>query len=208
MTSDLLPTSPGPPKAVSRANAYHVLARALAPPGEWEADLPVALEDHFGTLPDPLPDLATDAAREVASALEDRDRVGAAHARLFLGPFEILASPYASTYLAPEGRLMGEVSLDAARAYAEAGLGPGSRPREVPDHVCLELEFMYCLAFEEATTADPIWAERQGRFWSDHLGRWLPDFAEAMSRANVDPLYQALAALLAAYASSEDRLLG
>lgn len=201
----LEPEEPGP--AVWRANAYHVLARAFRTPAEWTPALPETLRERFVPPDHPLRELATKTADAWEDALRDPEQTAVAHARLFLGPFEIQAPPYASLYLDPQRRLMGAVSQEAARAYAEAGLGPGPGPREAPDHVACELEFMYFLAFQQATTADREWADRQQRFWQGHLGRWLPEFAANMAAAESHPFYDALARLLRGFAACEAKLL-
>ncbi len=140
----------------------------------------------------------------VTDHLESREQVEIAHARAFLGPFELLVAPWASFYLEREPQLMGAVSQHAAQAYAEAGLAPGNQLLDAPDHVTHELEFMYYLAFNEATTGDAVWAARQTRFWQEHLGRWLPRFADAVSRAGVHPLYDVIAQILMAFCALQD----
>ena len=131
-----------------------------------------------------------------------------AYAKLFLGPFEIQAPPYASMYLEPEGRLMGEVSRYVIDAFSEAGLTQRSEPREIPDHICHELEFMYFLAFQEVATGDAVWAERQQRFWREHLRHWLVPFATRMSDADLHPFYGELARLTLDFARTENEILG
>ncbi len=81
---------------------------------------------------------------------------------------------------------MGPISLYAAEAFAEAGLGPADGAGDAPDHVTRELEFMYFLAFQEATTGKQEWLERQQRFWREHLGQWLPQLADALGSAATD----------------------
>ena len=190
--------------AARRANAYYALARALQPPREWQEDLPDLLLEGLASAGGDLPGLAARLAREAASLLEDREQVAVAHARLFLGPFEILAAPWASFYLEAEPKLMGEVSQYAAAAYAEVGLGPSDDLKDVPDHVTHELEFMYYLAFQEATTDDPEWRERRERFWREHLGVWLPRFADAVTTADAHPFYGAVAEAVRALCALED----
>ena len=191
------------PAAAHRANAYHVLAKAFRTPAEWDEALPHALRRHFAPFGTPLLERAAETADACQAALHDRERASVDHARLFIGPFEIQAPPYASLYLDPEQRLMGPVSQAAAHAYAEAGLAPGPAPKEAPDHVAVELEFMYFLAFQEATTAEPAWAERQRRFWQSHLGRWLPELARRIGDADAHPFHAALARLVAGFAEWE-----
>ena len=148
--------------------------------------------------------LAQQVAAEMESALADRERADLAFAKLFLGPFEVDAPPYASLYLDPEHRLMGPVSLAVAEAYAEAGLGPVAEgARDAPDHITHELEFMYFVAFQSAHTAEPIWIERGVRFWRTHLGAWLPQLATSIEDSGRHSFYDALGALLREFASSE-----
>jgi TorA maturation chaperone TorD len=184
------------PVASSRANVFYVLARALEPPRTWDEDLPGLLVSSFGAMPEPLPELGAKLYSQVAEILGDREQAAIDHAKLFLGPFEILVAPWASFYLEEEPRLMGPTSHYAARAYADAGLAPGEKLKDAPDHVTHELEFMYFLAFSEATTGDPAWTDRQDLFWQEHLGRWLPKFAEALAEAAAHPFYQTLAEMI------------
>ena len=73
---------------------------------------------------------------------------------------------------------------------------PGEKLKDAPDHVTHELEFMYYLAFSQATTGEEAWPDRQVRFWREHLGRWLPQFAKAVTDAHVHPFYGILAQAL------------
>ncbi len=193
------------PVASSRANVFYALARALEPPRSWHADLPGLLASTLGAMPEPLPKLGARLSCQVSEILEDRQQAAIDHAKLVLGPFEILAAPWASFYLEEEPRLMGPTSLYAARAYADAGLAPGEKLKDAPDHVTHELEFMYFLAFSEATTGDSVWIDRQAVFWREHLGRWLPKFAEALADAAVHPFYRTLAETLTGIKRSMDR---
>ncbi|MEN8144586.1 MAG: molecular chaperone TorD family protein [Gemmatimonadota bacterium] len=196
------------PGAGSHANVFYALARALEPPRSWDADLPGLLASSLGTMPEPLGKLGQKLSRQVSEILEDREQAAIDHAKLFLGPFEILVAPWASFYLEREPRLMGPTSTYAARAYAEAGLAPGNKLKDVPDHVTHELEFMYFMAFSQATTGDPMWADRQARFWREHLGCWLPKFAEALEHVVAHPFYQTLAQTIAGICAIESDVLG
>ena len=179
-----------------RANARFALARILAPPREWEDSLPELVDTGLADLPEPLPELGGRLAGRIADLGQDTEQVSLAHARAFLGPFEILVAPWASFYLEDEPKLMGPVSQYAARAYADAELAPGSRLLDAPDHVTHELEFMYFLAFNQATTGEAEWTQKYDRFWREHLGRWLPRFADALMTADVHPLYNTIAQAL------------
>ena len=189
-----------------RANIYHAMARAFARPAEWEPGMPqVWRELARGEVG--LEDLAASVASSAETVLEHLESAAVAHAKLFLGPFEVLAPPYASVYLEPDQQLMGPVSTQAAEAYAEAGVGPAEGPREAPDHIGHELEFMYYLAYQETTSLESIWSKRQRRFWRDHLGHWLPALATNMVRADAHPYYRVLGEFLLAFCDSESKTL-
>lgn len=193
--------------AAGRANVYYALARALEPPQNWDADLPQLLAGALAAMPEPLPELGERLASQVTDLLDDREQVEVAHARLFLGPFEILAAPWACYYLEDEPQIMGLTSQWAAQAYADAGLAPGEKLKDAPDHVTHELEFMYYLAFSQATTEDALWKDRQVCFWREHLGRWLPRFAGGVAEAGVHPFYDQLAVTIKGICTVEDEEL-
>ncbi|MHC4451504.1 MAG: TorD/DmsD family molecular chaperone, partial [Planctomycetota bacterium] len=128
---------------VARSNAYQRLSRCLDDPAAWQPDLANTLTDPFGELDSKLGTRARETADRMRTALEDPTPLKVAYAKLFLGPFEVLAPPYASHYLERDGGILGPVSLAVADAYAEAGVGPGTGPRDAPDHIAHELELMY-----------------------------------------------------------------
>lgn len=194
--------------ATREANAWFALARAFSPPSGWPQDLPQTLRAAFA-------DLGAEAARAAgtcAAAVEtcpDPLALARAHAALFVGPFAVAAPPWASFYLDPEQRLMGPVAEAAAEAYAEAGLTMTGAQAEPPDHITHALEFMYYLAFREATLGEPVWRERRARFWREHLGRWLPRFLAAMEKGVGDSdFYRNLVALARAAAVMADAAHG
>jgi TorA maturation chaperone TorD/ferredoxin len=129
-----------------------------------------------------------------------------AHYRLFVGPLPPLAHPYESVYRTPEGRLMGAVTTQVRRAYAEAGLAIAEDSRELPDQLTVELEFMAFLTNEEANALeqrndDLVIAilERQAAFLRDHLTRWVPEFSHRVVSAGESDFYSTAATTLAAF---------
>jgi len=190
-------------QAGARGDAYWALGRLLGPTAGWVDDFESLVAQALGSPYDSLRGVADDVSRQVAAASLDSTSADVAQARLFLGPFELLVSPYASTYLEHDGRLMGEVSAFVAELYAEAGIGPGVGPREVPDHVCCELELMYYLAYKEASAADGPWRVRQGRFFDTHLGLWAPRFARELAASRAHPLYTDVGRYLVEFLAAE-----
>lgn len=121
-------------------------------------------------------------------------------ARLFVGPFKMPSPPYGSLYLENTQRVMGDSTIDVKNRYRQEGLK--IRLKEVPDHIAIELEFMYLLIFKEihalknADDDDVLrYRKKQLSFLNTHLGQWVPAFAKK-AEANAETLfYQDLACL-------------
>lgn len=188
--------------SATQANLHLLLASAFSLPGEMKPEFPEQLAGLISELPAALQDPVCALAREWEQTAEDGEALALAYARLFLGPFEIFASPYASFYLEPEQRVMGDVSLWVASRYSEAGLEPGKGIREVPDHVALECEFMYYLLFQSITEGQSERNE-QIRCFLDHMRQWIPPFANAVRKAGQHPFYAAAVNVLEILIDSE-----
>ncbi len=106
------------------------------------------------------------------------------YSKLFVGPYKLLAPPYGSVYL-ENGKLMGDSTMDVRKWYSAEGLN--ITLREVPDHIALELEFMYFLISKEIEAINNsdsekaiYYLEKQGSFLETHLGAWVSAFAESV----------------------------
>lgn len=78
----------------------------------------------------------------------DQQKLMVEFARLFVGPFHVVAPPYGSYYL-EEGKLMGESTVQVSKFYDSAGLAINDSFKDLPDHVVAELEFLIFLIFNE-----------------------------------------------------------
>ena len=95
---------------------------------------------------------AAEAADRMEAALlahEGIEELAIDHARLFVGPFALLAPPYGSVYLEGERRLMGDSTLAVGECYREVGLEVAAGFNGTPDHIAAELEFMHFLVVKE-----------------------------------------------------------
>jgi len=132
------------------------------------------------------------------------------YSRLFLGPTDILAKPYGSVWLDAEKTLMGKSTMAVLGLYGEADFEMDDDFKEVPDHVAVELEFLYALIFRENE------ARRNGnvaqlnaaidlkrRFLSQHLGLWIGPFAAAVKDFAQCDFYRVLAELTTAFVGRE-----
>ena len=77
-----------------------------------------------------------------------------------MGPFKLLAPPYGSVYLEGGRQVMGASTVDARNRYKEAGLEISRDIKEAPDHIAIELEFLYYLLSRG-------WAEKDKRLLSE-----------------------------------------
>lgn len=128
------------------------------------------------------------------------------YTRLFLGPVQALARPYASVWLTGENQVMQAPTLDALALYEEAGFAIDAEFRELPDHVAVELEFLYLLIWRENEAARvgdarliAECAALKRRFLDGHLGRWLGGFLLALHEGAQTDFYEALAELTEAF---------
>ncbi|KKN03753.1 hypothetical protein LCGC14_1104500 [marine sediment metagenome] len=171
-----------------RAEDYKVLAECYYPPDERLMAMLAGLAES-----------ATGPIAEIvrcAGDVPDIQPLQVDHAKLFVGPYQLLAPPYGSTYL-EDGKLMGESTVDVRGLYAEEELDV--IVKDAPDHVAVELEFMYLLAsrrIEALEASDDDLADRYGRkqqsFLTVHLARWVPEFTARVEKAAQSEFYRTL----------------
>ncbi len=83
---------------------------------------------------------------------------------------------------------------EAVRFYNHFGLTLSESPRELPDHITTQLEFMHFLAFREAEAVesgeDPGSFQRAQRdFVSRHPGRWVRSLRMRMEKHEPMPVF-------------------
>lgn len=119
------------------------------------------------------------------------------YARLFLGPIDAPARPYGSVWLPGEEGLMGQSAIGLQELYGEAGFDLSEDFRELPDHVAVELEFLYVLLFREASAQGgddrARVREMKARFLGKHLAAWIASFTQALRGAAQTSFYRELA---------------
>ncbi len=179
------------------ADVYRLLSACYYQPEEAFLE-----EDVFGQLESAMATFAPERVPDVA-AMEDCFRDSGCesllldYTRLFLGPFGILAKPYGSVYLDGESIVMGDSTMRALALYGEGGFEVAGDFREMPDHVAVELEFLYLLSFRlggetEASEQARLGVLKRG-FLEEHLGRWIGELADAMRNGAETEFYRQLA---------------
>ena len=187
-----------------RAQLYGFLSTAFLYPQEnWTEDLPQ------------LGSLAVD--------------VDGLHELLSVGPFDLaelqgafrrtfgLANPlcYETEFGLPHEYRQSQELADISGFYRAFGFTTGGQIRERPDHLSVELEFMYALALKSWRAASQdelegleICREAQRKFLGDHLARWLGALPEKPAQTPARSPYPELLRFAAAYVGQDAAALG
>ena len=191
-----------------RASTYQLLAKCF----KFE---PKLQEDNAVNFLYELLSLVNDEAASYANVMKleyikyDEDILKADFLNLFIGPRTLMAPPYGSVYM-EDGQTMTISTYDAMRIYKEAGLKKIEDFKEPPDHIRIELEFMYALIqqtieacekpdFEEAHNK----IELQLEFLSKHLAGWIKPFTNNIISNAKTEFYKNLAKATDAFIRQE-----
>ncbi len=110
------------------------------------------------------------------------------YTRLFIaGVPGAACPPYESIYR--ENNVMGNSTMDVLDNYSRAGLKVMENFRDLPDHVAVELEFLYYLMDKENT-------EAYEAFIKEHISRWVPEFCGRVEKNDRTGFYGHAAAVL------------
>ena len=198
-----------------RGDCYKMLAVCFYPP-----EREILLEENL------LGNLSASLGRicpEAQACVEEMERtirqtgdeeLAVDHARLFVGPFGLKAPPYGSVYLDGDGKVMGDSTMQVVRIYEEEGLEIDGEFTELPDHVAVELEFMYYLIYravgeleegEIECHAHSVTVQR--KFLSEFLLPWLEPFCSRIGQETEATFYRALSDCLLTFARSDREYL-
>jgi len=143
---------------------------------------------------------ASRAAIAMQAALEasDGEEMQVEYARLFVGPFNLVAPPYGSVYLENKRMLMGDSTVAVLKMYQDAGLKLDIQ--EAPDHIALELEFLHFLCFREAQALTQeemdqvhFFSGIRITFQRKCLAPWVGKFCNNIRKGTENSFYTALA---------------
>ena len=125
------------------------------------------------------------------------------YARLFIGPQNPPAVPYASFYLSESHSLMTDETIDVRKQYLEAGMAVKELYSIPDDHIGIELEFIYYLTqktielFEQEQRDEAARLfEIRGNFLSNHMAQWVPLFVERILNSTGEDFYKGAAYML------------
>lgn len=178
-------------------NAYKTLAECYYDPSTQP--LPETLQDFAERLMPLGPEIA-EQAKALADSFSQSDKQDLLvdFARLFVGPFEVLAPPYGSYYI--DKQMMGDSTIEIKDFYEQAGLEMSSDFDNLPDHISAELEFLYYLVFNEIHALkqeedESVFQFRELRtnFLKNHLSQWACIFTKNIEQHAQSTFYKQLA---------------
>lgn len=204
------PALTGDPGAYARADVLRFVAACYCEPCNAFAEerLFESLASAVATAAPVLMDSARRLGASYAGASPEELTID--YTRLFLGPADTRAQPYAAVWLTGDKTLMQESTLAVANLYATAGFAVDDDVRDLPDHVAIELEFLYRLT-HRVITARMAGNEREAaiasglrdRLLSEHLGLWIPPFTAAIASHAATDFYRELGAFTDALVKHE-----
>ena len=204
-----------------QAVAYHFLGRCFyeAPRGEWLAAL--ARDQLFEAWPFASVDDGTAAGLALLTEFcKDWDpaRLGPLtwdFNRLFVGPGEMLATPWESVYRSKTKLTFQESTLQVRELYERFGVQAPALHREPDDHLGLELAFVATLshlAARAATESDMTQVAKcfdaQRDFLQDHLLAWVPACLALVEKHAETDYYRGAALLALGSLAESARLCG
>jgi TorA maturation chaperone TorD len=187
-----------------RKDSYKLLADCYYLPNEELIKKLSSLDISRGNLFSEIAENASSASNIEALLID--------YSKLFLGPYKLLAPPYGSVYLENTRRIMGNSTLDVRSKYAEEGLN--ITIKEAPDHITIELEFMYYLisreveaAFDSDSTNVVRYLEKQKDFLDVHLGEWINEFTSNIEINAETSFYRVLARQTKLFIETERKII-
>lgn len=202
-------------RGIARADLCRFLAACYYQPGPEFAE-----EKLFASMLAAATRVGPEFARSAqqlgeAFAREDPETLLVDYTRLFLGPVAPLAKPYGSSWQDGQQTLMRESSMAAQELYEQGGFDIAEDFHDLPDHIAVELEFLYLLTFQEtqATANGDLDAMNamsalRRQFLAQHVGAWIGPFTAAMNDGAETGFYRELAGLTARFVTAEAAAAG
>lgn len=138
-----------------------------------------------------------------AENIEFLDDLRSDYTRMFIGPNDLPAPPWESSYLNEDKLLFQEETLQVRKSYLKYKYLNKNYPHEADDHIALELDFMARLSLktielEEARDIlDVVEILRdQQLFLENHLIKWVPEFTDNIEQSAKTDYFVALAYIL------------
>ena len=205
-------SDPAAKLAAARSRAWGAFAELFEYPDDelYEAvcsgTLVQALKDVLGAVDSCL---VEGGCWEVLTEAGEKDDLAVEFTRLFdVGAGGPPCPLYGGLYVGTRMKTMEEV----VRFYNHFGLTLSDSPRELPDHITTELEFLHFLAFREVEALqsgdDPGPFRRAQRdFAARHPGRWIPKLRERLEAQDPMPFFRELVSQLERFLAHDQQRL-
>lgn len=131
------------------------------------------------------------------------DTLKSDYTRMFIGPNDLPAPPWESSYLNEDKLLFQEETLQVRRAYLKYNYLNNNYPHEADDHIALELDFMGKLSMKSIEldnfnnileTIDIL--NDQKLFLENHLIKWVPEFTHSIDQSSKTDYFIGLSNIL------------
>jgi TorA-specific chaperone len=149
-------------------------------------------------------DKATEGCRQIAAILNsfpDADSLyqymEEGYVRLFINAREGIAAPlYASCYEFENAPLMGKPAMEMKERLDAIGLSIADNIQEPPDHISIELEYLYFLLEKGWTDGDESLVAEAAAFASETVLPWVSALQEKVAPEEVCRFYPTMGLLL------------
>lgn len=175
--------------AQSRAESYKLLSQCFFLPDQNLLDTVKGIQPTAGSL-----------WKELVGTVHELDGIDDLeidYSRLFVGPFKLLAPPYESVYLGNGGQVVDFSTIEIQNLYLDEGIDVNIK--EVPDHIAIELEFMYYLINKGISAINDTANEKiqknlntQQAFLTEHLCCWISKLCKAVGDNARTDFYKSL----------------
>lgn len=136
------------------------------------------------------PPASLEALHNALAASDDFAELEPEFVRLFIaGPGGVPAPLYESCHLDTQSRTMGQSALTMRDRLAEAGLAVDLDSNEPPDHLTIELEYLFHLLASGWSGGDPAMADAGAAFAGEVMLPWVRRFAKALAEAGPHPIF-------------------
>jgi DMSO reductase family type II enzyme chaperone len=200
-------------RALARAAIYRLLAVAFAYPTRDALDALDGAREVAGRAAEVMDPRIGEAIFDLEDRLSGMSQADleATYQRSFTLSYNEDCPLYETAFSARHIFQQTQQQADIAGFYRAFGVDPHA---ERPDHLALELEFLYLVALKEAwARADreadhiAVCRDAQRSFLREHLSRWAPQIAGRIALAGRGTFYESAARLLRAFLEAEERYM-
>jgi putative dimethyl sulfoxide reductase chaperone len=176
-----------PSEALGLLSSMYLCKPSLAAINNWKTALSADESLFLQEIKEAIMEIHTASVDELEELLWD-------YTRLFIGPYKLPCPPWESVYTSPKRLMMQDAADQVLKLYREVGLSINTSDI-MPDHIGAELNFLALLlhsANSETGDREQL-AIITDDFISNHILKWVPEFARDMGNAAETRFYRTLA---------------